>query len=47
MAERKKKFPNRHVYSDDELENPVSGCKETFLRVSDFSLNKVKLISLN
>lgn len=22
MAERKKKFPNRHVFSDDELEAP-------------------------
>lgn len=24
MSERKKKLPNRHVFSDDELEIPVS-----------------------
>lgn len=24
MAERKKQLPNRHVFSDDELEIPVS-----------------------
>lgn len=36
MAERKKKFPNRHVFSDDELENPVSDFKKKFLELDQF-----------